>query len=152
MHEGFLKALLNHIFGILAAARNSLRYAENPHLVPSDEFFKRSVAPAFCRGDQFFFVVLDRSFLSGIRLSCNLLAFEVPAQKHREPLRAANPIPPPQLAADFEPSFLQARVRHVRDISATKALHAFLLRGGASSRPILVNALKMISTKIALAE
>ena len=88
----------------------------------------------------------------GIRLSYNLLGFEGLPKEHRGPLRAANAIPPKQIAADFQSSFLQARVRHIRDISATKALHAFLLRVGASPRPILVNVLKQISTKITLAE
>jgi hypothetical protein len=88
----------------------------------------------------------------GIRLSYNLLGFAGLPKEHRGPLRAANAIPSEQLAADFQSSFLRARLRHVRDISATKALHAFLLRGGASPRPILVNVLKMISTRITLAE
>jgi hypothetical protein len=42
--------------------------------------------------------------------------------------------------------------RHVRDISATKALHPFPYRGGASPRPILVTVLKMISPSIKLTE
>jgi hypothetical protein len=40
----------------------------------------------------------------------------------------------------------------VRDISATKALHPFLILGGVSARPISVNILKMIPPRITLAE
>jgi hypothetical protein len=67
MHEGFLEALLNDVFGILAAASNSVSQTENPYLLALDEFFKGSVGPTFCLGDQFFFVALIGTFISAKR-------------------------------------------------------------------------------------
>jgi hypothetical protein len=57
-----------------------------------------------------------------------------------------NAIPHKQSVTSFHASY-QVRLRHIRDISATKALPPFLILGGVSARPILVNAFEDDSSK-----
>jgi hypothetical protein len=50
--EGFLKALLNDIFGVLSVAGHTLRNAKNPTCVTLDQNFKRGAASALGGSDE----------------------------------------------------------------------------------------------------